>query len=140
MPDNQRVGAAVSPGMTLATGRCDSAPSCGPTTNPATNPMSLGFTVPGTNGAPVVVQLEERGATADAEQMGNEVLAHADNLVPDAAHPARLTVRYSQADVMATPVGEVQVVHTDDVNHDSLLPDCSVGRCPSACTTASSDR
>jgi hypothetical protein len=130
MPDNQKVGAAASAGTTFATGRCDSVPACQPTTNPATDPMSLGFTVPGTNGAPALVQLEERGVTADVKQIGNEVLAHADGLVPDAAHPARLVVRYSQPEVMATPLGEVQVVHTDEGGRDSLVPDCSGGTLP----------
>ena len=40
------------------------------------------------------------------------MLAHADNL--SAAQPARIDLRFSQADVMATPLDEVQVVHTPD--------------------------
>lgn len=132
LPDSRKVGAAVSPGASLATGRCDggSGGACLPTTDPAKDAMSLSFLVPGTNGAPASVQLEERGANIDANQIGNEVLAHADNLVPDAAHPAQLALRYSQPEVMSAPVNEVQVVHTTDDGHDVLLPDCVGGALP----------
>ena len=59
------------------------------------------------------------------------MLAHADGLAPDTAQPARLALRFSQADVMATPVDQVQVVHTTDNGQDVLLPDCAAGALPS---------
>jgi hypothetical protein len=40
-------------------------------------------------------------------------------------------LRFSQADVMSTPLDEVQVVHTTDDNQQVLLPDCVNGALPS---------
>jgi len=132
LSDGQPLSGVVSPGSTLATGRCATPVTevCQPSTDPAVDPMSVRFTVPGTNAAAASVQIEELAGTADAKQVGNAVLAHADNLVPDTAHPARITLRYSQPDVMATPLGEVQVVHTTDGGQDVLLPDCAIGILP----------
>ena len=45
--------------------------------------MSVAFTVPGANAGPAAVQLQELGPVApavDPAGIGNEVLAHADNL------------------------------------------------------------
>ncbi len=134
LPDTIPEAATVSPGSTLATGRCDPASPttiCQPSANPAVDPMSVGFTLSAGSPSTAVVQLQELGATTDAAQVGNEVLAHADGLAQDTTHPARLALRFSQADVMATPVDQVQVVHTTDNGQDVLLPDCAAGALPS---------
>jgi hypothetical protein len=132
LPDNQLVGGAVSPGSTLATGRCDGTAACQASTDPAVDTMSLSLTVPGTNGVPAGVQLQELApvGAADPLAIGNEVLAHADQLVPDAAHPATITLRLSQPEVMATPLAEVQVVHTTDAGQEYVLPDCAGAALP----------
>jgi hypothetical protein len=134
MPDGQQVSGAVWPGYTLATGRCGG-PSptavCQPTQDPAKDVMSLGFTVPASMATAAGVLIQELGATADPKQVGNEVLAHADGLAAGSADPARIVLRYSQPDVMSTPLDEVQVVHTTDAGHDVLLPDCVNATLPS---------
>jgi hypothetical protein len=132
LPDNQQVGAAVSPGTTLATGRCEGVgASCQATTDPAKDTMSVAFAVPGANAGPAAVRLQELGPVGpavDPAAIGNEVLAHADNLT--AGQAARVDLRFSQADVMATPLNEVQVVHTTDAGAEVLLPDCVNGALP----------
>jgi hypothetical protein len=132
LPDNQQVGAAVSPGTTLATGRCEGVgASCQATTDPAKDTMSVAFAVPGANAGPAAVRLQELGPVGpavDPAAIGNEVLAHADNLT--AGQAARVDLRFSQADVMATPLNEVQVVHTTDAGAEVLLPDCANGALP----------
>ena len=137
MPDGQLVGGAVWPGYTLATGRCGG-PSpdtvCQPTQDPAKDVMSLELTVPSANPGSTGVQIQELGPVAtsiDSQRIGNEVLAHADALVADSAHPARIVLRYSQADVMSTPLDEVQVVHTTDDTQQVVLPDCVNAALPS---------
>ncbi len=136
MLDSGLIGGAVWPGNTLATGRCDgpvSTATCQPTTDPAVDAMSVAFTVPQANQV-ANVQLQELGPVdkaADPQAVGNEVLAHADNLVTDSAHPAQVVLRFSQADVMSTPLDEVQVVHTTDDNQQVLLPACVNGALPS---------
>jgi hypothetical protein len=70
------------------------------------------------------------GPAVDPNGVGNEVLAHADNLVANAASPATLRLRMSQADVMATPISEVQVVHTPDSGPASQIPLCVSGALP----------
>ena len=128
LPDGGLVGAVVSPGSALATGRCagpSTGSTCQPTQDPTADPMSVNLTVPGANGSATAVQVQELGpvgAGVDPNGVGNEVLAHADNLVADSAHPATITLRYSQADVMGTPLDEVQVVHTTDDLQQVLLP------------------
>ena len=129
LPDGGLVGAVVSPGSALATGRCagpSTGSTCQPTQDPTADPMSVNLTVPGANGSATAVQVQELGpvgAGVDPNGVGNEVLAHADNLVADTAHPATITLRYSQADVMGTPLDEVQVVHTTDDLQQVLLPE-----------------
>jgi len=136
LPDTQQIAATVAPGKGFATARCDSVPStsvCQGTANPAKDVMNLLFTVPATNASNAAVQLQELppvAMTVDPKRIGNEVLAHADNLVPDGAHPARIDIRFSQADVMNTPLGEVQVVHTTDSGHEVVLPSCVNGALP----------
>jgi hypothetical protein len=136
MPDAGQVGAVVWPGKSFATGKC--APGvptaiCQPTTDPAVDPMSVSFTVPQGNPSTASVQLQELGAVsafADAKAIGNEVLAHADNLGAGTGG-ALLQLRYSQPDVMSTPLDQVQVVHTTDAGQDVVLPDCVNDALPS---------
>ncbi len=122
----------MSPGTTFATGRCEGVgATCQATTDPAKDTMSVSFTVPGGNAGPAAVQLQELGpvaAAVDPAAVGNEVLAHADNLTP--GQPARVDVRFSQPDVMGTPLDQVQVVHTTDSGADVLLPSCVNGTLP----------
>ena len=134
LPDSGQVGATVWPGSGLATGRCGGPVStavCQPTQDPAQDTMSVSLTVPGANAGPAAIQLQELGPVSpavDPAAVGNEVLAHADNLTP--GQPARVDLRFSQADVMATPLDQVQVVHTTDAGFDVLLPDCANGTLP----------
>jgi hypothetical protein len=132
LPDNQQVGASVSPGTTLATGRCEGVgASCVATVDPAKDTMSVAFAVPGSNTGPATVQLQELGpvsSAVDPAGVGNQVLAHADNLT--AGQAARIDLRFSQADVMGTPLDQVQVVHQTDTGFDVLLPDCVNGALP----------
>ena len=137
MPDGGQVGATVWPGSTLATGRCGGPVTgavCQPTQDPAKDPMSVQLTVPAGIAGAANVQIQELGpvgAGVDPQGVGNEVLAHADNLAADNAHPAKVVLRFSQADVMSTPLDEVQVVHTTDDLQQVLLPDCANGALPS---------
>jgi hypothetical protein len=135
LPDDALVSAQVAPGTSFATGTCGGQPSavCQPTTNPTEDAMSVDFTVPPANGAPATVELQELppvGPAVDPNGIGNEVLAHADNLVANPAGPATLKLRFSQADVMATPVSEVQVVHTPDSGPAAQIPLCVSGALP----------
>lgn len=130
MPDAGAVSASVWPGSTFETGRCDPGvptAACQPTANPAVDTMNVSLTVPAGGSTPDGVQLQELGGVStvqDPQAVGNEVLAHADGL---GASPAVIQLRYSQADVMSTPLNEVQVVHTTDAGQDVLLPDCAAG-------------
>ena len=94
LPDDQQIGASVAPGTALATGRCDGAGAgCQATTDPAKDAMSVAFTVPGTNGGAASVQLQELppvSTAIDPERIGNEVIAHADNLTSGVADPATI--------------------------------------------------
>jgi hypothetical protein len=132
LPDNQQVGASVSPGTSLATGRCEGVgASCVATVDPAKDTMSVAFAVPGSNAGPAAVQLQELGPVSpavDPAGVGNEVLAHAENLT--AGQAARIDLRFSQSDVMGTPLDQVQVVHQTDTGFDVLLPDCVNGTLP----------
>ncbi len=136
LPDSGQGGGAVWPGYTLATGRCGgpvTSSVCQPTQDPTKDPMSLALTTPQANAGPTNVQIQELSpvdVAVDPKRIGNEVLAHADNLVTDGAHPAQIRLRYSQADVMGTPLSEVQVVHTTDDGFQVPLPDCAGGALP----------
>ena len=58
------------------------------------------------------VQVQELAlppATTDSRAIGNDVFAHADGLSTDPTQPATITLRFSQADVMSTPLADVQV-------------------------------
>ena len=132
LPDASLVGATVWPGTALATGRC--APgvptsTCQPTVDPSVDAMSVSFTVPAGNAGATGVQLQELApvsAFQDPNEIGNEVLAHADSL----GAAALIQLRFSQADVMATALDQIQVVHTPDSGPDILLPDCVNGALP----------
>jgi hypothetical protein len=131
LPDNQLLTGSVSPGTVLATGRCEEAvgQDCQATTDPAKDEMSLAFTVPGANSGAASVQLQELGPVSDAVDpngLGNEVLAHADGLTG----AARIDLRFSQADVMATPLHEVQVMHVTDAGPVNQVVDCVGGAVP----------
>jgi hypothetical protein len=71
-----------------------------------------------------IQELVQPPATTDSRAIGNEVYAHADQLDPDPANPAELTLRFSQADVMTTPLAEVQVGHISDAGTMAKTPDC----------------
>jgi hypothetical protein len=140
LPDDHQVSAQVSPGESVATGTCGGPSSvhCEPTEDPLKDPMSVQFVVPATNGQPAKVLLDEEVGVPLAEDpkaVGNGVLAHADGLVPDGAHPAQIRLRYSQPDVMSTPLNEVQVVHATDDGFQVLLPDCAGGVLPAGLWT-----
>jgi hypothetical protein len=135
LPDDTLISAQVAPGTSFATGTCGGQASgvCQPTTNPTEDAMSVDFTVPPANGTPATVELQELppvGPAVDPTGIGNEVLAHADNLVANAASPATLKLRMSQSDVMATPISEIQVVHTPDSGPASQIPLCVGGALP----------
>jgi hypothetical protein len=74
--------------------------------------------------------LTQPPATTDSRAIGNEVYAHADQLDVDPANPATLVLRFSQADVMATPLSEVQVGHISDAGVMVKTPDCISGTLP----------
>ena len=135
LPDATAVGAQVVQGMAFATAACGAGATsvCQGSVNPAVDPMSVSLMIPGANPQASGVALQELGVpplTVDSKTIGNEVYAHADQLTPNAANPATLTLRYSQADVMNTPLEEVQVAHTDDAGHQTQIPDCISGTLP----------
>ena len=79
--------------------------------------MSIKFSVPSANDQAAIVQLDEQtqaAPTTDSRAIGNDVFAHADQLDVDPANPATMVLRFSQADVMATPLSDVQVGHISD--------------------------
>ena len=78
-------------------------------------------------------ELTQPPPTTDSQAIGNEVLAHADQLAVDPANPATITLRFSQADVMATPLAEVQVGHISDAGVMTKTPDCISGTLPPRC-------
>ena len=131
LPGNQAVSADVAPQHSLATGRCDqvlATEPCLPTTDPDLDEMSVELTMPQNSGVSSLVQLQELppvSTAVDPMRIGNEVEAHAEGLVPDRSAPARIELRFSQADVMQTPVQEVQVWHTPDSGPGGQIPDCA---------------
>ncbi len=131
LPGNQAVSADVAPQHSLATGRCDqvlATEPCQPTTDPDLDEMSVELTMPQNSGVSSLVQLQELppvSTAVDPMRIGNEVEAHAEGLVPDRSAPARIELRFSQADVMQTAVQEVQVWHTPDSGPGGQIPDCA---------------
>ena len=121
--------------MSLGTGACGPVTTavCGGSTNPAVDPSSVQLQIPGANSQTSAVQLQELTQpppTTDSRAIGNEVFAHAEQLDVDPANPAIITLRFSQADVMATPLPEVQVGHISDAGVMTKTPDCISGTLP----------
>ena len=142
MPDNQKIIGTVAPGAGLATARCGTPATttfCSTSGgNSAADPNNLLVTIPGANGANASVAIQELppvGPAVDPQGIGNEVLAHVDNLTANTATPARIDIRYSQADVMSTPLDQIQVVHTEDSGQEVLLPTCGPGGMPAGLFT-----
>ncbi len=125
----QLFAAQVEPAMSFGTGACGAGTQavCGGSVDPAVDPSSVMFQVSSGNGAPAEVQVQELAKpvpTTDSRALGNDVYAHADGLVSDPAQPATITLRFSQADVMSTPLAEVQVAHISDAGVMTKAPDC----------------
>jgi hypothetical protein len=131
LPDDTADTALVQPNHTLATGRCPAQATgiCVPTTDPAIDTMSVGLRVPQSDsqvaGAVITLQeLTQVPPTTDSRALGNDVYAHADQLAVDPVNPATITLRYSQADVMATPLSDIQIAHISDGGVMTKTPDC----------------
>jgi hypothetical protein len=118
----------------IATGQCglNKITTCGGSTDPAVDEMSLKLFMPVNQGGTAQVQeLGDPARTVDSRAVGNQVLANIDGFAGDPADPAILTLRYSQADVMATPLDELYVAHVDDVTGAmTKVPDCVDGEIP----------
>ena len=132
----QLVSGTVEPTMTLGTGACGAGTQalCGGSVDPAVDPSSATFQVSANDGNPAAVQVQELAkpvATTDSRALGNDVYAHADGLVTDPAQPATITLRFSQADVMSTPLADVQVAHISDAGVMTKAPDCAGAGLPS---------
>jgi hypothetical protein len=100
--------------------------------------MNVMMSIPAAAGGPALVTLQELGPVSlnvDPLRIGNEVLGHTDNLVTDTAHPVTMVLRFSQTDVMATPLDQVQVAHTLDSGKTWAVPDCVSGALVLAQTT-----
>jgi hypothetical protein len=135
LPDATAVGAQVVPNMSFATALCGPGTTslCQGSQNPAIDPSSVALHIPSANSQTAGVTLQELVQppdTTDSRAIGNEVYAHADQLDPDPANPAQLTLRFSQADVMTTPLAEVQVGHISDAGVMAKTPDCISGTIP----------
>ena len=104
--------------------------------------MSVGFTVlRGQSGRPSSSSRSSAPIDRRRAQVGNEVLAHADGLAPGHRAPARSTLRFSQADVMATPLGRGPGrAHHRRRRRRCCCPTASTARCPRGCTPAWSGR
>jgi hypothetical protein len=135
LPDNLNITAQVLPNQSFGTGRCTAqvTGTCVPSVDPAVDPMSVSLQIPGANPQPAVVSLQELTQppdTTDSRAIGNEVYAHAEGLVADPTQPATITLRFSQADVMSTPLAEVQVGHISDTGVMTKTPDCIANDLP----------
>ncbi len=133
---SQVVSGLVQPAMSLGTGACGAGTTsvCGGSVDPAVDPSSVKLELSGSNGNASAVQVQELGlpaVTTDSRAIGNEVFAHAAQLTNDPANPATLTLRFSQADVMSTPLSEIQVGHISDTGLMTKTPDCVGGNLPS---------
>jgi hypothetical protein len=99
--------------------------------------MSVTFQVPASNPGDAIVQLQElteQPDTTDSRAIGNDVFAHAEQLQPAPGDYATIHLRYSQPDVMATPLDQVQVAHISDAGVMSQTPDCSGAGLPAGAT------
>lgn len=135
MAGSNLIAGQVVPGLALGTRACGTNQTtfCGGSVDPAVDRMSMAFDLPGSNSS-TGVQIRELGdlpATTDSRAVGNAVYAHADVLDSSPGDPATLRLRYSQADVMATPLADLQVAHVDDVTGAmTKAPDCVAGEIP----------
>ncbi len=132
----QVVSGKVQPSMSLGTGACGAGTTsiCNGSVDPAVDPSSVVLKLSGNDGNSAAVQVQELAlpaATTDSRAIGNEVYAHADGLVGDPTQPATITLRFSQADVMSTPLAEVQVGHISDSGVMTKTPDCVGNNLPS---------
>ena len=128
------IGGSVREHHGLATGACglNQVTTCAGSVDPAVDAMSLKLFMPVNQGGNAQVQeLGDPAPTVDSRAVGNEVIANIDNFAGDPNDPAILTLRYSQADVMATPLNELYVAHIDDVTGVmTKVPDCDAGAIP----------
>jgi hypothetical protein len=126
----QGIHGAVSPNMSLGTGACGpgTVTVCAGSENPLVDPSSVTLQVSSANGNPAQVAVQELSlppATEDSRALGQDIYAHADGLIQDKTKPATITLRFSQADVMSTPLNEVQVGHISDAGVMLQTPDCN---------------
>jgi hypothetical protein len=129
----QLISGQLLPDMSLGTAACgiQTTTICGGSQNPAVDAMSVKLDLDADNPA-TAAAVQELGTpedTEDSRALGNDVYAHADVLAGP-ADPATLTLRFSQADVMATPLAEVQVGHISDAGVMTRTPDCLSGTIP----------
>ena len=136
LPDDTGLTAFVRPNHSMATGKCAALATgiCGPTVDPAIDASSVDLHIPATNSAPLatvsIQELTQPPDTTDSRALGIDIYAHADQLDANPANPATITLRFSQADVMATPLAEVQVGHISDAGVMAKTPDCISGTIP----------
>ena len=125
----QLVTGLVQPNWGLGTSACGAGTFsiCGGSADPAVDPSNAVLQLSNNAGNPANVQVQELAQppdTTDSRAIGNDVFAHADGLVTDKTQPATITLRFSQADVMSTPLNEVQVGHISDAGVMTKTPDC----------------
>jgi hypothetical protein len=129
LPGTSFISGSVAAGATLGTAACGTSATevCNGSENPAVDFMSVTFQVPASNPGAAVVQLQELTEppdTTDSRAIGNDVFAHADQLQPAPGDFATIHLRYSQPDVMATPLDQVRVAHISDAGVMTQTPDC----------------
>jgi hypothetical protein len=129
LPGTAAVAGSVAAGATLGTAACGTSTTtvCSGSASPAVDIMSVTFQVPPSNPGNALVQLQELTEppdTTDSRAIGNDVFAHADQLQPAPGDFATIRLRYSQPDVMATPLDQVQVAHISDAGVMTQTPDC----------------
>ena len=129
LPGTSFVAGSVAAGATLGTAACGTSATavCSGSQSPAVDVMSVTFEVPASNPGNAQVQLQELTEppdTTDSRAIGNDVFAHAEQLQPAPGDFATIRLRYSQPDVMATPLDQVQVAHINDAGVMTRIPDC----------------
>ena len=129
LPGTAFIAGSVAAGMSLGTAACGTGATavCSGSLNPAVDVMSVTFQVPASNPGDASVQLQELTEppdTTDSRAIGNDVFAHADQLQPAPGDFATIHLRYSQPDVMATPLDQVRVAHISDAGVMTQVPDC----------------
>ena len=126
---SQLVSGTVEHDSALGTGACGPGVTalCNGSEDPAVDPSSVRLEVNAGQTGAANVQVQELAlppATTDSRAIGNEVFAHADGLSTDPTKPATISLRFSQADVMSTPLNQVQVGHVSDAGVMTKTPDC----------------